>query len=119
MQVLKWHQMKRCMDGCVIFSWRLGISESVSYKKSNEIRQKGKLAPKYIGSFEIRSRVGEVAYRSVLSPELLRIHSIFHVSMLRKYISYPFHVLQPQVVGLSEDLTYKEYPVALVDRQVC
>ena len=32
--------------------------------------KKGKLAPRYIGPFEIRSRVGEVAYRLVLLPEL-------------------------------------------------
>ena len=38
--------------------------------------------------------------------------------MLRKYISDPSHVLQPQVVELSEDLIYEEYPVAIVDRQV-
>ena len=80
--------------------------------------KKGKLAPRYIGPFEIRSRVGEVAYRLVLPPELLRIHPVFHVSMLRKYISDPSHVLQPQTVELSEDLTYEEYPVAIVDRQI-
>ena len=38
--------------------------------------------------------------------------------MLRKFISDPSHVLQPQTVELSEDLTYEEYPVAIVNRQV-
>ena len=33
--------------------------------------KKGKLAPRYIGPLEIRSSVGEVAYRLVLPPELL------------------------------------------------
>ena len=33
--------------------------------------KKGKLAPRYNGPFGIRSRVGEVAYRLVLPPELL------------------------------------------------
>ena len=28
------------------------------------------------------------------------------------------NVLQPQAVEISEDLTYDEYPVAIVDRQV-
>ena len=57
-----------------------------------------------------------MAYRSVLLPELSRIHPVFHVSTLRKYISDTLHVLQPQAVELSEDLTYEEYPVAIVDR---
>ena len=78
--------------------------------------KKKKLAPRYIGPYEIRARVGEVAYRLVLPPELSRIHPIFHVSMLRKYIADPSHVLQPQVVELSEDLTYEEFPVEIVDR---
>ena len=54
--------------------------------------KKGKLAPRYIGPFEIKSRVGEVAYRLVLPPKLSRIHSVLNVSMLRKYISDPLHV---------------------------
>ena len=78
----------------------------------------GKLAPGYIGPFKIRSRVGGVAYRLVLSPELSRIHPVFHVSMLKKYIADLSHVLQPQAVELSEDLSYKEFPVEIVDRQI-
>ena len=80
--------------------------------------KKEKLAPRYIGPYEIRSRVGEVAYRLVLLPELSRIHPVFRVSMLRKYIANPSHVLQPQAVELSEELTYEEYPMAIMDRQV-
>ena len=43
---------------------------------------------------------------------------MFHVSMLRKYIPDPSHVLQSQTVEISEDLIYEEYPVVIVDRQV-
>ena len=98
------------------FSWRHGVSESVSYERRIEIQHKSKLAPRYIGSFEIRSRVGEVAYTLVLPPELLRIHSVFHVSMLRKYIPDLSHILQPPAVEFSEDLIYEEYSVEIVDR---
>ena len=80
--------------------------------------KKGKLAPKYFGPFKIRSRVSEVAYMLVFPPELLRIHPVFHMSMLRKYISDPSHVFQRQAVELSEDLTYDEFPVEVVDRQI-
>ena len=80
--------------------------------------KKGKLAPRYIGPFEIRSEVGEVAYRLVLPPELSRIHPVFHVSMLRKYIPGPSHILQSQTMELTEDLMHKEYPVAIVDQQI-
>ena len=94
------------------------IGDLVFLKGVMRFGKKGKLAPRYIGLFEIRSRVGEVAYRLVLPPELSRIHSVFHVSMLRKYIADPSHVLQPQTVELSEDLTYEEFLEAIVDRQI-
>ena len=80
--------------------------------------KKGKLALRYIGPFEIRSKVGEVAYRLVLPPELSRIHLVFHVSILRRYISDPSHILQSQAMKLSKDLTCEEYPISIVDRQV-
>ena len=80
--------------------------------------KKGKSAPRYIGPFEILERVGAVAYRLALSPDMLQVHPVFHVSMLRKYISDPSHVMQPQSVEVNDDLTYEEEPVAIVDYQV-
>ncbi|KAL2542445.1 putative DNA/RNA polymerase superfamily protein [Abeliophyllum distichum] len=38
---------------------------------------------------------------------VIRIHDVFHVSMLRKYISYPSHVLESQPVELKENLTHE------------
>ena len=52
-----------------------------------------KLAPKYIGPFEVLERVGIVAYRLVLPPSLLGVHEVFHFSMLRKYTPDPIHVV--------------------------
>ena len=46
---------------------------------------KGKLAPRYIGLFEILERVKNVAYRLNLPPQLGHVHNVFYVSMLQKY----------------------------------
>ena len=79
--------------------------------------KRGKLSPRYIRPYEIVSKVGPVPYKLKLPPELSRIHDTFHVSMLRKYISYPSHVLREQPVQLKENLTYKETPAQIVDRK--
>jgi hypothetical protein len=79
--------------------------------------KKGKLSPRYIGPYEILARVGEVAYQLALPPELSQIHDVFHVSVLRKYMSDPSHVLTYQPVELREDLTYEERPVQILDRK--
>ncbi|CAL8152809.1 unnamed protein product [Prunus armeniaca] len=71
----------------------------------------GKLSPRYIRPYEITKRIGPVAYRLALSPELSRVHDVFHVSMLRKYMPDPSHVLEYQPVELEEYLSYEEQPV--------
>jgi hypothetical protein len=55
--------------------------------------KKGNLSPKYVGPFEILERIGETAYRIALPPQYAQIHNIFHVSMLRKYLQDPSHVI--------------------------
>ena len=39
--------------------------------------KRGKLSPRYIGPYQIAKRVGEVAYKLNLPPELSGVHSIF------------------------------------------
>ena len=80
--------------------------------------KKKKLAPRYIGPFEMLERIDMVAYRLALPTNISQVHPVFHISMLRKYILDPSHVLQPQSVELNEDLTFEEEPVAIVDYQV-
>ena len=79
--------------------------------------QRVKLRPRYIGPYEIVSKVGPVTYKLKLPPELSRIHVTFHVSMLRKYTPDPSHVLIEQPVQLKENLTYEETPVQIIDRK--
>ena len=77
--------------------------------------KRGKLSPRYIGPYEVIERVGTVAYRLELPSELSRIHNVFHVSMLRKYIVDLSHVLQEQPISLKKYLTYEE-SVQILDR---
>ncbi|KAL5564584.1 hypothetical protein UlMin_027748 [Ulmus minor] len=76
---------------------------------------KGKLAPRYIGPFEIMSRVGEVAYRLALPPQLGHVHNVFHVSMLRKSEPNFSHVIQWDEVPIQKDATYEEMPLQILE----
>ncbi|PKI54135.1 hypothetical protein CRG98_025467 [Punica granatum] len=79
--------------------------------------KKGKFSPRYIGPYEILKRIGKVAYRLALPPKLSLIHNVFHVSMLRKYMPDPSHILSYQPMELNEDLTYNEEPMEISDRK--
>ena len=78
------------------------------WKGALRFGRRGKLRLRYIGPYEITARVEAVAYRLDLPPELSMVHNVFHVSMLRKYIPDPSHVLRDQPVELKDNLTYKE-----------
>ncbi|KAA0032783.1 putative Retrotransposon protein [Cucumis melo var. makuwa] len=55
--------------------------------------KKGQLSPCFVGPFEILERIGHVAYRLASPLSLSTVHDVFHVSMLRKYLSNPSHVV--------------------------
>ena len=76
----------------------------------------GKLSPRFIGPFDIIEKVGEVAYRLALPPQISSVHDVFHVSMLRKYEPDPSHVLQWNELELEADVSFEEKAVKILDR---
>jgi len=80
-------------------------------------RTRGKLNPRNIGQFQVIERIRLVAYRLELPPELDKIHNVFHVSMLKKYVPDPSHILELPPIELKEDLGFEVKPVQILDRQ--
>ena len=78
---------------------------------------KGKLAPRYIGSFPILERCGPVAYRLELPKTLSAVHNVFHVSQLKKCLRVPDRTIDLMDVTLELDLTYSEYPIRVLDQK--
>ena len=56
--------------------------------------KKEKLSPRYIEPFKVLELKEEVAYELALPPELSQVHPVFHISMLRKYVPDPSHVIK-------------------------
>ena len=77
--------------------------------------KKGKLSPCFVGPFEIMERVGTLAYKVALPPSLSKIHNVFHVLTLRKYVFDPSHIVKLEHIKIFEDLTYEEVLVQIVD----
>ena len=59
--------------------------------------------------------VGEVAYRLILPAELVGVHKIFNVPMLRRYIVDPSHVLHHKLLVVQPDVTFVERPKKIID----
>ncbi|XP_075521480.1 uncharacterized protein LOC142554696 [Primulina tabacum] len=79
--------------------------------------KKYKLSPRFIRPFEILERVGTIAYRVALPSNLEEVNNVFHVSMLRKYMSNPLHVLNYKPLQLMLNLFFEERPTQILDRQ--
>jgi hypothetical protein len=88
-----------------------------SMKGVNHFRVKGKLAPRYIGPFQILERYGKVAYRLRLPKQLSVVHNVLLVSQLKKCLQVSDQVVDFEGVEHEPDLTYSEHPVRVLDRK--
>lgn len=59
-----------------------------------------KLAPWFCGPFQILARVGPVAYQLTL-PSHIQVHNVFHVSILKRYVYDPKHIVNWQDIEVK------------------
>ena len=62
-------------------------------KRSFTLGSCAKLAPRYYRPFKILEKVGLVAYQLALLANI-KIHNVFHLSILKKYIHDATHVIE-------------------------
>ena len=76
-----------------------------------------KLSPRYCGSFEVLERIGLVAYRLALLAST-RAHNVFHVSLLKKYVHEPNHMIDWNVIQVEPEGEFQIEPMRILDRKV-
>ncbi|GJU15300.1 hypothetical protein Tco_1143266 [Tanacetum coccineum] len=80
--------------------------------------KKDKLAPRYVGPFEILERIGLIAYRLRLPEELSNVHDTFHVSNLKKCLTDANLHVPLNEIKIDKTLRFVEEPVEIMDREV-
>ncbi|GJX86922.1 putative reverse transcriptase domain-containing protein [Tanacetum coccineum] len=80
-------------------------------------RKKGKLAPRFVGLFEIIEKVGLVAYRLDLPEELNDVHDTFHVSNLKKCLADPTLQVPLDEIRGDAKLNFVEEPMEILERE--
>ncbi|GJT12606.1 putative reverse transcriptase domain-containing protein [Tanacetum coccineum] len=80
--------------------------------------KESKLAPRYVGSFEILEKIGLVAYRLRLPEELSSVHDTFHVSNLKKCLADANLHVPLYEIKIDKTLHFIEKPVEIMDREV-
>ncbi|GJU35804.1 putative reverse transcriptase domain-containing protein [Tanacetum coccineum] len=79
--------------------------------------KKGKLAPRFVGPFEIGEKVGLVAYRLRLPEELNGVHDAFHVSNLKKCLADPTLQVPLDEIRVDAKLNFVKEPVEILERE--
>ncbi|GJY25978.1 hypothetical protein Tco_0400704 [Tanacetum coccineum] len=80
--------------------------------------KKGKLAPRYVGPFEILERVGPVAYRLRLPEELSSVHDTFQVSNLKNCLADANLHVPLDEIKIDKTLRFVKEPIEIMDREV-
>nr|GEW02703.1 putative reverse transcriptase domain, ribonuclease H-like domain, aspartic peptidase domain protein [Tanacetum cinerariifolium] len=80
-------------------------------------RKKGKLAPRFVGPFEIVKKVGPVAYMLYLPKELYGVHDTFHVSNIKKCLADPTLQVPLDEIQVDAKLNFVEETVEILERE--
>ena len=75
-----------------------------------------KLAPRYCGPFEVLERVGPVAYKLAL-PLHVKVHDVFHVSLLKKYVHDASHIIDWNVIQVEPEGEFLLEPLQILERE--
>ena len=85
-------------------------------KSSLSLGNCAKLAPRYCGPFGILSRIGQVAYQLTLPPNL-RVHNVFHIFVLKKYVHDATHVVNWNDVQVEPEGDFLVEPDCILGRR--
>ncbi|GJW34619.1 putative reverse transcriptase domain-containing protein [Tanacetum coccineum] len=80
--------------------------------------RKWKLAPIYVGLFEIIERVGPVAYRLKLPQELSGIHDTFHMLNLNKFLADANLQVPFEEIEIDDKFHFVKEPAEIVDHKM-
>jgi hypothetical protein len=79
---------------------------------------KGKLAPRYIGPYEVIEVCGSVAYRIQLPERFSAVHNVFHVTQLKKGMPVPENeVITEANAWIEPDFSLIEHPLRVLDQK--
>ncbi|GJU12144.1 putative reverse transcriptase domain-containing protein [Tanacetum coccineum] len=107
--------------GCKPLEFEVGdcvLLKVTPWKGAVRFRKKGKLAPRYVGPFEILERIGLVAYRLRLPEELNSVHDTFHVSNLKKCLADSNLHVPLNEIKIDKGILFVEEPIEIMDREV-
>jgi hypothetical protein len=89
-----------------------------SHKSSIKFGKGAKLSPRFVGPFKVVEKKGPVAYRLTLPDSLRRMHDVFHISILKHYVSDPTHVIDMISLQVSDKGALTTESICILDHRI-
>jgi hypothetical protein len=71
-----------------------------------------------MGPFEVVVKKGPMAFQLSFPDSLRCMHDVFHVSILRHYVSDPTHVIDMSSLEVSADTALMKEPIYIQDHHI-
>ena len=59
-----------------------------------------------------------MAYELELPAELVAVHPVFHISLLKKCVGDPSSIVPLESVAVKDSISYEDVPIEILERQV-
>ena len=106
------------IDSSSITQWCGYTKAQLNPKRSSiSLGKYRKLSARYCGPYAITKKINDQAYQLQL-PSHLKVHNVFHVSLLKKYVPDPSHILDDDHLITSVDGTFDIYPEAILQSRI-
>ena len=76
-----------------------------------------KLSPQYCGPYTITKRINDQAYQLLL-PHYLKVHNVFHVNLLKKYVLDPNHIFEEDELHVTKEGVIEIQPEAILQTRM-
>ena len=110
-------RQKRYVDlKITLREFHVGDHVYIKVKSTLRLGKCKKLALGYCRPFEILAKVGSVAYQLALPPSI-KVHNVFHVSILKRYVHDVSHVIDWIVIEVEREGEFQMGPEHVLDRR--
>jgi hypothetical protein len=89
-----------------------------SHKSSIKFGKGAKICARFVGPFEVVERKGPMAYQLAFLDSLRRMHDVFHVSVLRHYVSDPTHVIDVSSLKVLDEGALTVETIHILDHHI-
>ena len=86
-------------------------------KSSLKLGSFSKLSRRFCGPFEVLERIGLVSFRLAF-PASNKAHNVFHVSLIKKYVHGPNHVIDWNVIEVEPEGEFQVETMCIIDKKV-